>query len=83
MARPIKENIVDEWCANCETEVQLKATLYEKQHCPNCGNPIKPCALCDWDNINCNECPWGFWGEELRKGVRYKLISPIPIYFAE
>ena len=56
----VKDSIVDEWCVNCDTEVQIKATFHEKQYSPNCGKPIKPCVLCDWDNINCNECPLEF-----------------------
>ena len=75
------ENIVDEWCSDCCSEVQIKATFDEKQFCPNCGKPIKPCALCDWDSVTCNECPLGCWAEGYGNSV--KLVSPIPTYFAK
>lgn len=47
---------VYEWCPHCETEVKLDS-LFEKQTCPNCGETILPCALCDCDTVKCNECP--------------------------
>ena len=49
-------NHVYEWCPHCETEVKLDAKL-KKQTCPNCGETILPCALCDYDVVKCAECP--------------------------
>lgn len=52
---------VTEWCSKCEQEVKLKS-IFKVQICPNCGKPIKPCALCDMDKVACSKCPLG--GEE-------------------
>lgn len=49
-------NHVYEWCPHCEIEVKLDAIL-KKQICPNCGEIILPCALCDCDVVKCAECP--------------------------
>lgn len=49
-------NHVYERCPHCETEVKLDS-LFEKQPCPNCGETISPCALCNCDAVKCNECP--------------------------
>ena len=49
---------VTEWCPNCEEEAKLKA-IFKVQICPNCGKPIKPCALCDMDKVDCSKCPLG------------------------
>lgn len=49
-------NHVYEWCPHCETEVKLDAIL-KKQVCPNCGEIILPCALCNCDVVKCTECP--------------------------
>lgn len=49
-------NHVYEWCPHCETEVKLDVIL-KKQICPNCGESILPCALCDCDVVKCSKCP--------------------------
>lgn len=49
---------VYEWCPHCEIEVKLDAIL-KKQICPNCGEMILPCALCDCDVVKCTECTMG------------------------
>lgn len=42
-----------EWCPYCEEEVELKA-IFEPQICPNCGEQILPCCMCE----NCTPiCP--------------------------
>ena len=49
------EKDVYEMCPECETEVKLKAE-FKVQTCPNCGKPIKPCAMCDMDKVDCSKC---------------------------
>ena len=45
---------VYELCPSCANEVKLKAN-FEVQTCPNCGELIKPCALCK--EMECTKCP--------------------------
>ena len=47
-----------ELCPHCENEVKLQA-LPIKQHCPVCNTLIKPCALCDMDEVLCSKCYLG------------------------
>lgn len=47
---------VVEWCPFCEQEVRIEAIPHVKQHCPNCGKPIRACSLCDCDNCDCDDC---------------------------
>jgi hypothetical protein len=44
-----------EWCSNCCCEVGLTPTM-TIQRCPNCGDYIIPCSLCNWDSCDCNNC---------------------------
>lgn len=48
--------IVDEWCQNCENEVEL-VNEFVRQACPNCGATILPCSLCvdctSGDKVGC------------------------------
>ena len=44
-----------ELCPYCNTEVNIPAEMHYHK-CPNCLEYILPCSLCDWDNINCNDC---------------------------
>ena len=52
----IKYGPVYELCSCCNTEVKLYAA-FESQNCPNCGERILPCALCDCDVVDCTKCP--------------------------
>ena len=43
-----------EWCPKCEQEVELINPTYKTpQECPNCGEWILPCCLCDDDDYGC------------------------------
>ena len=46
---------VYEHCPHCDSDVLLDAE-FRIQTCPNCGEKIKPCALCDMDSVKCSEC---------------------------
>ena len=42
-----------EWCPHCEAEVRIPA--YRKSTCPECGEAIMPCSMCE----TCGEvCPY-------------------------
>jgi NTP pyrophosphatase (non-canonical NTP hydrolase)/predicted RNA-binding Zn-ribbon protein involved in translation (DUF1610 family) len=41
-----------ELCPNCENEVKI-TNEFKLQICPECGKPIKPCAMCDECMENC------------------------------
>lgn len=60
-------NIVDEFCPHCETEVELKP-VFSVQVCPNCGELILPCNLCDHDTCDCAHCPL----EDIRRDILSK-----------
>ena len=47
--------MVTEWCPFCEEEVEIKAQM-RVQKCPNCGENIIPCCLCDMDKADCANC---------------------------
>lgn len=51
-----KKGLVEEWCSNCGQEVLIEAKM-EKQICPNCQKPIKPCVICYTENTKCSDCP--------------------------
>lgn len=59
--------IVWELCPHCSYEVPLKKS-FRIQHCPNCGERILPCSLCDMDKENCSECP-------LKKGKKKAITK--------
>ena len=42
----LTSNTVEEYCSCCDNEVEIKCTFTEKQFCPICNEPIKPCSLC-------------------------------------
>jgi predicted RNA-binding Zn-ribbon protein involved in translation (DUF1610 family) len=47
------KNVIYEVCPFCEQEVELE-NKYNPQKCPNCGEYILPCSICDKDTcINC------------------------------
>lgn len=41
-----------EWCPHCESEVRIDADKPSK--CPNCGEMILPCSICD----EIKSCDW-------------------------
>lgn len=45
-----------EWCPCCDTEVNIEP--FGISFCPNCGEPILPCSMCDTDYIDCRDCPY-------------------------
>jgi len=52
-----------EICPFCDEKVELE-NIFELQDCPECGEELLPCSLCE-DNLddkdrNCNECPIDF-----------------------
>ncbi len=49
------ELTITEWCSHCEGEVEIK-NIPEKQICPECGESIYPCSLCDHNNVKCANC---------------------------
>lgn len=63
----LQENILWELCPHCSYEVPLKKS-FRIQHCPNCGEKILPCSLCDMDKENCSECP-------LKKGKKKAITK--------
>lgn len=51
----LKKNEIIEFCPYCNNEAILK-NKQEIQVCKYCLNKIKPCSLCDMDNVKCNKC---------------------------
>ncbi len=49
------EYTITEWCSYCTTEVSILNTP-EKQICPECGESIWPCSLCDHNSVSCRNC---------------------------
>ena len=45
--------ITAEVCPNCNVEVLINRN---GEKCEHCGKFIKPCSLCDMDNVNCKDC---------------------------
>ena len=45
--------ITAEVCPNCNVEVLINRN---GEKCEHCGKFIKPCSLCDMDNVNCRDC---------------------------
>lgn len=50
----ITDRIV-EYCDNCGQETEIDRN---GGYCEHCNKWLKPCSLCDWDNVNCNNCPY-------------------------
>ena len=44
---------ITEWCDNCcqETEIDRNGG-----YCEHCNKWLKPCSLCDMDNVDCANC---------------------------
>lgn len=49
-----KEDTCFEWCPKCENEVRISTEGVSK--CPICGRSIKPCSMCDMNEVNCSKC---------------------------
>ena len=49
------ERTTTEWCSHCQGEVDIK-NIPEKQVCPECGEDIYPCSLCDHNKVKCINC---------------------------
>jgi len=47
--------VINELCPYCGAEVELEAK-FKKQRCPDCNEKIKPCSLCDMDQVDCKKC---------------------------
>jgi len=47
--------VINELCPYCGAEVELEAK-FKKQRCPDCNEKIKPCSLCDMDQVECKKC---------------------------
>ena len=52
------EEIIIEWCPHCTMDVEIKGKA-EKQICPECGEEITPCSLCDYNKVFCGNCILG------------------------
>lgn len=67
-----KRETITEYCPDCDTEVELK-TVFSVQVCPNCGELILPCALCDHDKCDCANCPL----EAIKKDILSKYTKEV------
>lgn len=81
-------NTTTEMCPECGHEVNIPNTF--KVHvCPNCGQPIKPCSMCNMDmHSDCKLCPLDKGNKKWRKGiVEYKgkkyVTLEVPINWIE
>jgi predicted RNA-binding Zn-ribbon protein involved in translation (DUF1610 family) len=45
-------NTIYEYCPHCCDEVELEER-FEPQVCPNCGNVLFPCSMCEECITNC------------------------------
>lgn len=56
----VASNISDtytEICTWCQEEVKIPA-IKGAHTCPNCGEEMLACGLCDMDEVECNKCPY-------------------------
>ena len=44
---------ITEYCPHCNDEEEIDET---GGICSGCGHFLKPCSLCDMDNVNCKDC---------------------------
>lgn len=51
----------DEYCPCCDTEVVIPS--FGVSFCPNCGELILPCSMCDTDYNDCGNCPYEKWAK--------------------
>lgn len=61
------ENITDELCPYCETEVEIASN--KPSPCPECGKEILPCSMC-------SGCSYGEGGEYCPEFPEYKQKHP-------
>ena len=68
--------MIFEWCPHCGKEVELQEE-FKWQRCPECNEMIKPCSLCDMDQVKCKKCELdlGTQIEGLIKGVLDESIK--------
>ena len=45
--------LITEYCPHCNDEVLINR---KGEKCSGCGHFLKPCSLCDMDNVNCRDC---------------------------
>lgn len=66
---------VIELCGFCCQEVKIDAVKCKLQKCPNCGEPIRACCLCDMDTCDCGKCN-DCYQEVLnpKQGVEYWVV---------
>jgi hypothetical protein len=43
--------LITEWCSHCEQEVEIPPI--GRSNCPNCGESILPCSMCEECVENC------------------------------
>lgn len=48
----MKFGLINEWCSECGQDVVLYES-FETQVCPECGEKILPCRMCDMDKVAC------------------------------
>ena len=48
-------NATYEFCPYCEKDVLIPTV---GGYCDTCGVWLKPCSLCNMDEVNCNKCKW-------------------------
>jgi len=57
----MKEETTTEWCPYCCEEVELPIKL-GKYKCPNCGEMIANCSMCE--KMDCNICVYNTDNED-------------------
>lgn len=50
----MEENKTFELCDNCGQETEINGEV--GGYCSTCGKFLKPCSMCNMDEVNCNEC---------------------------
>ena len=58
---PDFDGYCDEWCPCCDTEVVIPS--FGVSFCPNCGELILPCSMCDASYNDCGDCPYKKWAK--------------------
>lgn len=52
----IWDEFTTEYCPCCDSEVDIPS--FGVSYCPNCGERILPCSMCDANMHNCSRCPY-------------------------
>ena len=52
-----KDLMTDEWCAHCDTENHIRATVHPLPKCKRCKRELVPCSACSMEN--CDSCSHG------------------------